>query len=120
MLIFDNFLPNLSLRTIVSFFTQSFETVVSFFTDHLFPDRCFIFHPIICFQTFGSFFTQNLEAARIELPDLIHDELEHRTTVSCFICFKFVLISAQNIGRIPGLTTYQVEPLGDIYVTSVK
>ena len=32
------------------------------------PDRCFIFHPIVGFQTVVSFFTQNLAAARFEPP----------------------------------------------------
>ena len=45
-----------------------FGPLFHFSPNRSFPDCCFIFHPIVHFQTVVSFFTQNLEAARFELP----------------------------------------------------
>ena len=70
-----HFSPNLSFWTVVSFFTHS-ETVVSFFTQSFVSRPLFHFSPIIC---------PRRRDLNLRPPDLIHDKLDHRTTVSCLV-----------------------------------
>ena len=97
-----HFSPNPSFQTVVSFFTQSFVLDRCFIFHPIIWDRCFIFHPLIRFQTVVSCFTQSSvsrllfhfspkiwrrQDLNLQPPDLIHDELDHRTTVSWITAF---------------------------------
>ena len=57
-----------------------------------FPDRCFILHPIMHFQTVVSFFTQNLAAARFEpLPSQSNTwriRLQGVTQIFVWLCVR--------------------------------
>ena len=68
-----HFSPNLLFVTVVSFFTRSFENVVSFFT------QSFVSRPLFHF----SLKIWQRGDSNLQPPDIIHDELDHRTTVSC-------------------------------------
>ena len=109
-----HFSPNLLFQTIVSFFTKSFVSDRCFIFHPIIRDRCFNFHPIVCFQTVVSFFTQSYiprplfhflpkirqpRDSNLRPSDLIHDESEHRTTVSCFWNWK--LITLWNVACSP-------------------